>query len=84
MNPDMVAGVHPVLGDKLFTLGSTYDDGLGLRLGQSAGAELQHMDEAFVTAPFYPPSVLVKGLVVNNRGERRGGTHPLTRARPGS
>ena len=70
MNPDMVAEYTPVLGDKLFTLGSTYDDGLGLRLGQSAGAELQHMDEAFVTAPFYPPSVLVKGLVVNNRGER--------------
>jgi 3-oxo-5alpha-steroid 4-dehydrogenase len=70
MNADMVARHTPALGSKLFTLGSTYDDGLGLRLGASAGAELQHMDEAFITAPFYPPSVLVKGLVVNKLGQR--------------
>ena len=36
----------------------------------SAGAELKHMDEPFITAPFYPPSVLVKGVVVNKDGER--------------
>ncbi len=70
MNPDMVAEHTPALGSKLFTLGSTYDDGLGLRLGASVGAELKHMDEPFITAPFYPPSQLVKGIVVNNRGER--------------
>ena len=28
------------------------------------------MDEPFITAPFYPPSVLVKGLIVNKLGER--------------
>ena len=33
MNPDMVAEYTPALGSKLFTLGSTYDDGLGIRLG---------------------------------------------------
>ncbi|WP_149261534.1 FAD-binding protein [Actinomadura sp. K4S16] len=70
MNPDMVAAYTPALGEKLFTLGSTYDDGLGIRLGQSAGAALEHMDEPFITAPFYPPSSLVKGLIVNKRGER--------------
>ena len=70
MNPDMVAAHTPALGSKLFTLGSTYDDGLGIRLGASVGGELKHMDEPFITAPFYPPSVLVKGLVVNKRGER--------------
>lgn len=70
MNADMVAAHTPALGSKLFTLGSTYDDGLGLRLGASAGAELKHMDEAFITAPFYPPSVLVKGLIVNKLGQR--------------
>ncbi|WP_236008387.1 FAD-binding protein [Actinomadura physcomitrii] len=70
MNADMVAAYTPALGEKLFTLGSTYDDGLGIRLGQSAGAALEHMDEPFITAPFYPPSSLVKGLIVNNRGER--------------
>lgn len=70
MNADMVAAYTPALGEKLFTLGGTYDDGLGIRLGQSAGAVLEHMDEPFITAPFYPPSSLVKGLIVNNRGKR--------------
>lgn len=70
MNADMVAEHTPALGSKLFTLGSTYDDGLGIRLGVSVGAELKHMDEPFITAPLYPPSVLVKGLLVNQQGER--------------
>jgi succinate dehydrogenase/fumarate reductase flavoprotein subunit len=70
MNADMVAQHTPALGSKLFTLGSTYDDGLGIRLGASAGAELRHMSEPFITAPFYPPSVLVTGLVVNRLGQR--------------
>jgi succinate dehydrogenase/fumarate reductase flavoprotein subunit len=70
MNPDMVAEHTPALGSKLFTLGSTYDDGLGIRLGASVGAELKHMDEPFITAPVYPPSVLVTGLIVNAEGRR--------------
>jgi succinate dehydrogenase/fumarate reductase flavoprotein subunit len=70
MNPDMVATYTPSLAEKPFTLGSTYDDGLGIRLGASVGGELKHMDEPFITAPFYPPSVLVKGLVVNKLGQR--------------
>ena len=70
MNADMVTAHTPALGSKLFTLGSTYDDGLGIRLGESVGAELKHMEEPFITAPFYPPSVLVTGLIVNKRGER--------------
>jgi succinate dehydrogenase/fumarate reductase flavoprotein subunit len=70
MNPDMVSAYTPALGSKLFTLGSTYDDGLGIRLGASAGGELKHMEEPFITAPFYPPSVLVTGIIVNANGER--------------
>lgn len=70
MNPDMVAAYTPALAEKPFTLGSTYDDGLGIRLGASAGAELKHMDEPFITAPFYPPSSLMTGFIVNNAGER--------------
>ncbi len=70
MNADMVAEHTPALGSKLFTLGSTYDDGLGIRLGASVGAELKHMDEPFITAPMYPPSILLTGILVNNRGER--------------
>ena len=70
MNPDMVAEHTPALGSKLFTLGSTYDDGLGIRLGQSVGAQLKHMDEPFITAPIYPPAVLLTGILVNKHGER--------------
>ncbi len=70
MNPDMVAAHTPALGSKLFTLGSTYDDGLGIRLGQSVGAELKHMDEPFITAPIYPPAVLLTGIIVNGEGRR--------------
>ncbi|GAB2972857.1 FAD-binding protein [Nocardioides montaniterrae] len=70
MNPDMVARYTPSLGSKLFTLGSTYDDGLGIRLGESVGAALEHMEEPFITAPFYPPSSRVKGVIVNRAGER--------------
>jgi succinate dehydrogenase/fumarate reductase flavoprotein subunit len=70
MNPDMVEANTPALGSKLFTLGSTYDDGLGIRLGQSVGAELKHMDEPFITAPIYPPSILLTGILVNNEGQR--------------
>jgi 3-oxo-5alpha-steroid 4-dehydrogenase len=70
MNPDMVERYTPALGSKLFTLGSTYDDGLGIRLGQSVGAELKHMEEPFITAPFYPPSILLTGVLVNRDGQR--------------
>lgn len=70
MNPEMVAENTPALGSKLFVLGNTYDDGLGIRLGSSVGAELKFMDQPFITAPFYPPSILVTGIVVNKNGDR--------------
>lgn len=70
MNEDMVAEHTPVLGEKLFALGSTHDDGAGIQLGRAAGAELKHMEQPFVTAPFYPPASLVTGLIVNENGQR--------------
>lgn len=70
MNAEMVAENTPALGEKLFVLGNTYDDGLGLRMGRSVGAQLKFMDEPFITAPFYPPSQLVTGIVVNSEGKR--------------
>ncbi|WP_370249274.1 FAD-binding protein [Nocardioides sp.] len=70
MNREMVAAYTPALAEKPFVLGSTYDDGLGIRLGQSVGAELKHMDEPFITAPFYPPSSLMFGFIVNKHGQR--------------
>jgi 3-oxo-5alpha-steroid 4-dehydrogenase len=70
MNPDMVAEHTPALGGKLITLGSSYDDGLGIRLGMSVSGDVRHMNEAFITAPCYPPAQLLTGLIVNSRGER--------------
>lgn len=70
MNSEMVAEHVPVLGSKLFTLGATYDDGLGIRLGQSVGAAVDGMDQAFISAPVYPPAQLLTGVIVNQQGER--------------
>jgi 3-oxo-5alpha-steroid 4-dehydrogenase len=70
MNPDMVAEHTPKLAEKPFVLGNTYDDGLGIRLGVSAGGATKHMDQVFITAPAYPPSILLTGIIVNKLGHR--------------
>jgi 3-oxo-5alpha-steroid 4-dehydrogenase len=70
MNPDMVAEFTPKLAEKPFVLGSTYDDGLGIRLGESVGGATKHMDQVFITAPVYPPSMLLTGIIVNKLGKR--------------
>ncbi len=70
MNPQMVAEYTPKLAEKPFVLGNTYDDGLGIRLGVSAGGATRHMDQAFITAPAYPPAILLTGVIVNKLGRR--------------
>jgi succinate dehydrogenase/fumarate reductase flavoprotein subunit len=70
MNPEMVAKYTPELAEKPFVLGNTYDDGLVIRLGVSAGGATKHMDQSFITAPVYPPAVLLTGLIVNKLGKR--------------
>lgn len=51
-------------------LGIPYNDGAGIKLGVSAGAATQAMNGAIATASFYPPAQLIKGILVNTRGER--------------
>jgi 3-oxo-5alpha-steroid 4-dehydrogenase len=70
MNSAMVASNVPQLAAKPFVLGTTYDDGLAISLGLSAGAQARHLDQAFITAPFYPPGSLVTGIIVNRDGQR--------------
>lgn len=70
MNAAMLAEHIPQWSPKSFALGTTHDDGLGIRLGRSVGAATRHMDQAFVTAPLYPPARLLTGLVVNREGRR--------------
>lgn len=80
MNPDMVAEHTPALGQPRRTkhhglvapyiLGNPNDDGLGIRLGESAGGATKFMDELFITAAAYPPEILLTGVIVNNDGKR--------------
>ena len=51
-------------------LSAGHDDGSGILMGQSVGGAAIHMDELFVTLAFYPPSSNVKGILVNERGQR--------------
>ena len=80
MNADMVKQYTPALGHQRKTkrhgmvepyiLGNPNDDGLGIKLGVSAGGEAKNLDGLFITAAAYPPEILLTGVVVNNRGER--------------
>jgi 3-oxo-5alpha-steroid 4-dehydrogenase len=73
LNPEMVETYAPRLG-ALFrrgmALGNSYDDGLGIRLGESVGGVADNMEGAFFTSPFYPPEAALRGIVVNRSGRR--------------
>lgn len=51
-------------------LSGGYDDGSGIRMGMSVGGAAIHMDELFLTLPFYPPESHVKGMLINDKGAR--------------
>lgn len=80
MNPEMVAEHTPALGHKRRTkhhgevepyiLGNTNDDGLGIRMGMSAGGVAMNLDQLFITAAAYPPEILLTGVIVNKDGDR--------------
>lgn len=70
INTDMV---DEYIKDRSVTgvpLGSAYADGFGIRLGQSAGGSIEAMDGVIFTGSFYPPEQLIKGILVNQHGER--------------
>ncbi|MDR3659678.1 MAG: FAD-binding protein [Mycobacterium sp.] len=80
MNAEMVAEHTPALAQKRKTkhhgevepyiLGNPNDDGLGIKLGVSAGGVAENLDQLFMTAPAYPPEVLLTGIIVNKDGQR--------------
>lgn len=69
MNQEMVRRHAPHLLRAQYPIG-TVDDGSGIRLGMSVGASAIHMSEGFTTLPWYPPGSLVKGIFINERGQR--------------
>jgi 3-oxo-5alpha-steroid 4-dehydrogenase len=71
MNQAMLEEHCPRLADAgIYKQGNPNDDGAGISLGQAAGGEAIHMDGALITAPFYPPESLLKGILVNKHGKR--------------
>jgi len=69
-NEDMVRTYAPLAqGCPNPTTGGN-DDGSGIRMGISVGAAAIHMDQVFATRPFFPPESLVKGIFVNELGQR--------------
>jgi len=51
-------------------LGTAGDDGLGIRLGQSVGGRVSHMERVSAWRFLYPPNAFSAGMLVNRRGER--------------
>lgn len=46
------------------------DDGSGILMGMSAGGGVTHMEQVFATRTTFPPASLVKGIFVNEQGQR--------------
>jgi succinate dehydrogenase/fumarate reductase flavoprotein subunit len=70
MNADMWCHYSPEVGKLASPIGNPFDDGAGIRMGQGAGGALLHMNESFVTIPFYPPASHTFGILVNSQGQR--------------
>jgi 3-oxo-5alpha-steroid 4-dehydrogenase len=70
MNRAMLAAHAPKLLSVNLQIGNPGDDGAGILLGLSAGGSAIGMGEGFVSVPFYPPSKLVHGVLVNTQGQR--------------
>ena len=70
MNKTMLAEHAPRMLGNAEPLGIPYNDGAGITMGHAAGADTQAMGGVIATASFYPPAQLIKGILVNRRGER--------------
>jgi len=72
-NLEMLREHRPLLAENFrafLRLGSMGDDGSGIRLGQSAGGAPAMLENVFVNKLIAPPEGLLKGVAVNDRGER--------------
>jgi 3-oxo-5alpha-steroid 4-dehydrogenase len=69
-NRDMVARHAPWLRACRLRAGCDGDDGRGIRMGVGAGGEAIRMDAACIVLPFTVPKQLVKGILVDRRGQR--------------
>jgi len=70
MNQEMLDKYVPHLKIANIPIGSPGDMGTGILMGQGVGGAVIHMNEAFVTLPFYPPGSLTFGIFVNAQAQR--------------
>ena len=69
MNQDMLRRYAPQTLRLSEPIGEN-DNGSGILMGMGAGGDAIHMDEFFTTCPWIMPESLVKGIFVNERGQR--------------
>ncbi len=69
-SPEMVKENFPRLSPTADPLGTPHNSGEGLRMAVAAGASTTGMEGLIATASIYPPGQLIKGIIVNNCGER--------------
>lgn len=69
MNADMIRRYAPEALRSSDPIGEN-DNGSGILMGMAAGGDAIHMDEFFTTCPWIMPESLVKGIFVNERGQR--------------
>jgi len=73
-NKEMIAQHCPAYLRCGVFIGSAGDDGSGIKMGQSVGVDVRLMGESIAYLPvYYPHESLVKGILVNNRGQRYAG-----------
>lgn len=70
MNEAMWKHYSPEVAKRAQPIGNPFDDGAGIRMGQGAGGATLHMNQSFVTIPFYPPASHTFGILVNSQGQR--------------
>ncbi|KAA0120639.1 FAD-dependent oxidoreductase [Mycolicibacterium sp. P9-22] len=70
LNAEMTSRHLPIVSKYAQPLGTPDNDGVGILLGESVGAATANMGGALVTSSIYPPEQLIKGVIVNNRGQR--------------
>lgn len=69
MNAEMIRRYAPEALRASEPIGEN-DNGSGILMGMAAGGDAIHMDEFFTTCPWIMPESLVKGIFVNERGQR--------------
>jgi len=70
MSDELMAEYVPDFPKSADPLGIPNNDGDAISLGLAAGADAQAMTGTIATGSFYPPVNLIKGILVNEHGQR--------------